>query len=200
MAVEAVLLSSPPHLGGGDAGTPPVVLPSPSAASLIGTFVGACEPSTLVRQGGAEAAFVNEILTIENTMDKENVARVSTVFKRVFYASDDTRCAASPIGTARNASAGSQMVVDATVSVSWNGGEVFAGQVSVTEGIVGGFSSGGVITINGLTYPGNYFKSPLTYKKMLYAPDGSSILYSGNGVVDVNGYPTPPLTPWATRQ
>jgi len=189
-----------PASDGGDTGVPPVVLPPPSAASLIGTFVGACEPSGLVRQGGAAGPFVNEILKIENSAISANVAQVSTIFTRTFYASTDTQCAASPIGSARNASAGSQMTVDATVAVSFNGVDVFANQVTVTEGVVGGFASGGNISINGLTYPGNYFVTAVASKRLFYVADGSSILYSGVGAEDVKGYPTQPLTPAMTRQ
>ena len=192
--------TSPDGSSGGDTGTPPVVLPSPSAASLIGSFIGACAPSKLVRHGGATAPFVNEIIQIENSANSANVAQVTTIFNRTFYASTDTQCAASPIGNIRNASLGSQMNVDATVRAALDGTEVFANQVTITEGIMGGFASGGYININGLTYPGNYFTTAIVHKVLLYVSDKPSVLYSGEGADDANGYPTMPLTPVMTRQ
>ena len=64
-----------------------------------------------------------------------------------------------------------------------------ADKVTVTEGAVGGgLSAVGTVTLNGITYPGNYFTRTSVSKDLLRV-EGTQ-LFAGTDVLDAMGFPT----------
>jgi hypothetical protein len=195
--IAAIFLSACGGGGGDSADTQPAVIVAPDVADqFTGKYVSECFGNSEVTESGT-TKLVNNIEEI--TVTKAAASTSGYAIKTTFYASADVTCTGTPLAVQTNSSASNKVTYAGAAKVTLNGSAVQGQKIDVVRGPVGGLSAGKTVTINNLTYPGDYFVRTLTYKSLFYLAGGK--LYFGYEPLDSQGYPTVvDPTPSYTRQ
>lgn len=153
----------------------------------VGVWVANCGPSTLVQVGNT---FVKQKVTTTMTKAASSTTVLSAVLETKFFAPTDVGCTGTALSTETISNA-KWTIGTATKSMTLSPNTVIATAVNVSAPAIGGFSAGNTITINGLTYPGNYYTTALNTDLFVYSPETGK-LYIAPAIAsafDVAAYP-----------
>lgn len=185
--------STPTEADTGDTGSQ---APTHHADRYVGTWQSPCRPSTEVTRNGLP---VNMIVELAFTKLDANTLQAGYVER--YYEPGDTSCANPPAGTQTRVNNSNRLTLANRVSASFNSTMVEADAVSLSIAASSGLSSGGIIVINGTTFPGNYFQRTTNRRDLAFvAPDGK--LYFGDlATAQGDAYPTTldAATPYTQR-
>ena len=177
--VGAVCVSVLSACGGGGGGSNPssssAVTTTPVATvdvrdAYVGTWVtSSCKASTQVQQGNSQ--FVRQKVT--TTMDKAtgSTTVLSATLVTRYYDTTDIGCTGTVL-TTETRNGASWTIGTATKSMTLPPNTVVATAINISApAINSGLSAGNGITVNGLSYPGNYFTAVLNSDLYAYMPE-----------------------------
>lgn len=153
----------------------------------VGTWVVNCVTSTLVKAG---ATFVKQKVSTTLAKAANSTTVLSAILETKFYAPTDVGCTGSVLSTETIGNA-KWTIGSATKSMTLSPNLVIATAVNASAPAVGGFSAGSTITINGLTYPGNYYTTALNTDLFVYSPETGKLYTApaSAGAFDPVAYP-----------
>jgi len=172
-AFSAVILSACGGGGSSTSTTPTATAPAtPFGAmdaldSYVGTWIANCATSTLVKAG---AAFVKQKVTTTLSKAANSTTVLAAVLETKFYAPADVGCTGAVLSTETIGNA-KWTIGTATKSMTFGVNLVNATAVNASAPAVGGISAGNTITLNRLTYPGNFYTTPLNTDLFVYSPE-----------------------------
>lgn len=154
---------------------------------FVGSFVSPCLINDEVLQVSSGQP-VRLIRTMVVTKVSDSQARY--VQRDTYFASTDSDCKGSSIGSVSWDKPGNTLAFGSSVPLSLAGQTVTAYRVEGNIEAIGGISSGTTVTINGLQFPGVFFIEAYGYKDLLALSADGSKLYAGDmDTEDANGYP-----------
>lgn len=173
VGLSAVVLTACGGGGSGTAATTTSATPATPVAVIdvrdpyVGTWVANCGTSTLVQSGNA---YLKQTVTTTFAKAAGSTTALATTLSTKFYAPTDVGCTGAVLNTETRSNA-TWTIGTATKSMTLSPNTVTATAANLSAPAVGGLSGGTSITINGLSYPGNYFTTPLNTDLFVYSPE-----------------------------
>jgi hypothetical protein len=165
VAIAAALLSA---CGGGGSSDESSGSESSVLGAYVGTWRGDCTRRTSITQSGSPM-YEQETYVITQSGDD-----LSTVFTTKLYAPTDTTCTGSAAATHTRAAflMNHEGSFNGTLAGQAITGQTFSGTVPA----IGGLSGGTQVTVNNITYPGDYFTRTSSIKPYTAVKDGAMYL------------------------
>lgn len=164
-----------------------VVVPAAVVDRFVGTFASSCALSAEVQQVSS-GQFVR--LVRELTLTKISDTQMHHAQRDTYYASTDTECKGSSIGTANWNKPGNTATFGPSVQASLGAQTVEVFHLDGNVEAIGGLSSGSTVVINDVRYPGDLFMRARKFRDLIALSVDGSQLYGGDfDNVNADGYP-----------